>query len=364
MYKIKSFILGKDNTYITDYFLKKRLLKRYEDNLKGYKSLFSYFDYSKLEDYDYLYPNYDDQIKQCIFCLKSNPDVSFSSRPHVIPEFLGNRYLLQHEECDSCNSYFSSTLEDALDKYSKIYRTLDKIKNKRRKLVSYSSINQKSKVSFDKQKNIYTFMGYQDKDFLFDDNKNELTGIFEVPKHRPVNIYKSFMKIFYGLLPRDHHKKFTLLREWIRTEDPTTVFLKPLEVIKTRLPGFNKKPLVVEILYKQNKNLELMLRNKDTEDTFEYIALLGFGNVVFEMPLLSDIDCVKLHQNIKMNLKRFPNPYFINTYERLDLSNPENVITTETVVFSYKERIALPELEGTLIAQLSDNLDTILKTDE
>lgn len=106
-----------------------------------------------------------------------------------------------------------------------------------------------------------------------------------------------------------------------------------------------------------------MLMNKDTEDTFEYIALLGFGNVVFEMPLLSDIDCVKLHQNIKMNQKIIKNHYLINTCELLDLSNSENVTTTETVIFSYKERIALPELEGTSIAQLSDNLKTILKTD-
>jgi hypothetical protein len=44
--------------------------------------------------------------RKCRFCGKSNPEVSFKKKAHLIPEFLGNKMLLSDFECDSCNYEF------------------------------------------------------------------------------------------------------------------------------------------------------------------------------------------------------------------------------------------------------------------
>ena len=42
----------------------------------------------------------------CRFCNKESPNVNFKTDAHLIPRFLGSKYLLSYFECDECNSQF------------------------------------------------------------------------------------------------------------------------------------------------------------------------------------------------------------------------------------------------------------------
>lgn len=64
----------------------------------------------------------------CRFCGKPRGEVKFDT-PHVIPQLMGNKYLVSHFECAGCNAIFK-VHEDSLANYLGAYRTMTKTKNK------------------------------------------------------------------------------------------------------------------------------------------------------------------------------------------------------------------------------------------
>lgn len=47
----------------------------------------------------------------CIFCGKSEPEVTFKNKPHILPKAMGGD-VIGCDICDDCNNYFGS--EDSL----------------------------------------------------------------------------------------------------------------------------------------------------------------------------------------------------------------------------------------------------------
>jgi hypothetical protein len=148
------------------------------------------------------------EFKTCRFCGKTQNDVTFNNKSHVIPKFLGNFLVVSNFECDECNSHFSK-YETELEKYIKIpliANTKDKdLKNRYGKNISRIDDNiiisgEKEKVEFnglfilkillkfgysmlieeeiDNYKNI--------KDVLLDDNTHPLIPyVFDITVRRP-----------------------------------------------------------------------------------------------------------------------------------------------------------------------------------
>lgn len=57
-------------------------------------------------------------MSTCIYCKKSEPNVTFDSREHVIPQGFGafgaETFVLHNKVCDDCNSYFGDHLDIVL----------------------------------------------------------------------------------------------------------------------------------------------------------------------------------------------------------------------------------------------------------
>lgn len=51
-----------------------------------------------------------DSDRKCLFCLKTEPEVTFKKEAHIVPQSIGGEVLSMHE-CDICNSHFGRTLE-------------------------------------------------------------------------------------------------------------------------------------------------------------------------------------------------------------------------------------------------------------
>jgi len=60
----------------------------------------------------------DKTNRQCRYCGKTRPAVKFQKVAHAFPEQLGNKTLLDHLECDTCNEHFSTMLEDDFAKWT------------------------------------------------------------------------------------------------------------------------------------------------------------------------------------------------------------------------------------------------------
>ncbi len=67
----------------------------------------------------------------CRFCRRGTASTPFRNDAHAIPQLLGNRTLFTREECDECNLFFGSTIENDLGNWTKPTRTFSRIKGKK-----------------------------------------------------------------------------------------------------------------------------------------------------------------------------------------------------------------------------------------
>lgn len=145
----------------------------------------------------------------CRYCSKSTPTVSFKSLAHLIPEFLGNKFLICDFECDICNNVFS-VYEDSLANYLGIARTLNNIKGKEG-LPEYKSKDLSvRKTNFLNHQNVLSVERIKNSPLT---SFNKETGLINVEyiKHsfRPLYIYKYFLKLGLSLLEESQVKQYS-----------------------------------------------------------------------------------------------------------------------------------------------------------
>ena len=81
---------------------------------------------------------------KCIWCLETEPDVTFFKKAHTIPKSLGGQNYNQNV-CDSCNEYFGNrdnkfySIEEALKETFIISRQILLIHNPKRKIGRFKS---------------------------------------------------------------------------------------------------------------------------------------------------------------------------------------------------------------------------------
>lgn len=321
--------------------LKTLSIRRLLIAIDEYNPIFNYLDYSDLSDDHYLYPIENTHEKKCIFCHKTSNEITFIKKPHVIPFLLGNSFLLHHEECDECNTFFGEVLECELDKYLKPHRTLNRLKNRKGNLIN-TIISGERSFKFNETSNSYDFK-LQEEEFHFVQDSNTITFKIKQEKHSPMLVYKAFMKIFFGLLPRNHLYKFEKLRKWIIERNDSLILFSPLNVIKTRLEGFSTSTLDVIIFHKETSTLEQFKMNSAKKEDFEYLGYIRFGSIVIEVPLFTDLNFEKLKYMSNHNIKpefSFPNipkPGFPQNYELLDFSETRRIKTEEKMFFSFEK---------------------------
>lgn len=73
----------------------------------------------------YVYGNKEKAKRICKYCGKSiSEGATFNNEAHAIPESLGNKTIISADECDSCNTFFSQTIDVDIFEYLKLFRVL------------------------------------------------------------------------------------------------------------------------------------------------------------------------------------------------------------------------------------------------
>jgi len=308
--------------------------------MNSYEILFSYADYMNLEEKTFLYDIPDEDFT-CIFCLEKKPLAVFKDNAHVIPYLLGNKFLMHHEECEACNKNFGSTLETELASFSHKFRVINGQKNRKKDKFDYLKYPAKSQKALLQMTKIDNEMrlavtGDRTEDILKEHGAGEISLNFETI-YRDSDVYKAFMKTIYGVIPPEYRKDFMLLRNWINTADYNIKFLNKLIMYQTILPTFHQDNLVLNV-FRKKRTLSNMLFKKNN---FDYVALIGFGNVFFDIPLMSDNTLKKIKNNSPNNNFIFPllSDFVVNDKGALrtvlDMSNTER--RTEKASFSLAE---------------------------
>ncbi|MDV4068904.1 hypothetical protein CMT34_11945 [Elizabethkingia anophelis] len=60
-----------------------------------------------------------DKIAKCRFCGKDSSETTFKMESHILPQFIGNKFVVSNFECDQCNEKFSRILENDFATYNR-----------------------------------------------------------------------------------------------------------------------------------------------------------------------------------------------------------------------------------------------------
>ncbi|MDH0894429.1 MULTISPECIES: HNH endonuclease [unclassified Pseudomonas] len=215
----------------------------------------------------------------CRFCGKQSPEVTFKKVAHAIPELLGNKSIESAYECDVCNKEFGDGIENDLGNWSKPMRTLIRIRGKSGVPTLKKGGDKPGwRIEYDQSRlNVTSY----ENDPIFEVDEKNKTVTFKLRRdaYTPVAVLKAFMKIGITLLPDNEVSNFSELIEWIKEPDHSKPYLSKCPVIYAFQPGPMPNDFIVA----------LILRRKMTVAGYPYAFLvLGYGNEVFQVPLLSE----------------------------------------------------------------------------
>ena len=154
----------------------------------------------------------DKNKRICRFCKKGPSDnVTFNSVAHAIPEALGNKNIINYEECDSCNEGLANSIERDLINYLAIYRVYFGVRGKsglpKIKFKNYNMIKSTSDGSHG--------MAILVHESLPSNTPPQKLVLETLEKVKAVNIYKALSKIALSIIDSSFLRYFDKTVEWI-----------------------------------------------------------------------------------------------------------------------------------------------------
>ncbi len=210
----------------------------------------------------------------CRFCEKDETKTKFSFDAHAIPELLGNKSLFTTYECDDCNHFFGSGIENDLGNWTKPSRTLSRIQGKRG-VPSIKKHGKEQRWRIDYDNDGFHFQHYEsDPHFFIDEQMRQVTFELTRDVFTPAAVLKAFVKIGLTLLPCEEVHNFKETLFWIRQPHQTKPYVTDFPIIHTFQTGPMRNDLIVAMI----------LRRKEAIVNVPYAFLvLGFGNDVYQV---------------------------------------------------------------------------------
>ncbi|UFS61502.1 HNH endonuclease [Sulfurimonas sp. HSL-3221] len=178
---------------------------------------FTRTNYDKIVDYSFC--DLDENIHLgdkgvCRFCGDAEGETTFETVAHTIPESLGNKKLFSNDECDRCNSYFGSYIENELAEFLSIFRSIGFVKGKKGRPHQKHYANHGCVTTFHDQRllRFSTKAGKKMFKDLGDNNAEIQLKDIKIHHHK---IMKSFSKIALALMPVDEIQYFDATKEWL-----------------------------------------------------------------------------------------------------------------------------------------------------
>lgn len=150
-------------------------------------------------------------MKKCLWCLKSEPSISFKKKAHTIPKSLGGENI-NNNVCDSCNEYFGNKQEENFS----IEEALKEAFNITRKRILLSSKPKKQVGKFKSR-----FFDIKEKKGKY---KIQYRTSFRFNNHFQIKLCNSFKrglyKLYFEELNRQKNigfeEQYNLIREYAR----------------------------------------------------------------------------------------------------------------------------------------------------
>lgn len=253
----------------------------------------------------------------CRFCGVSKSPKKFKKAAHVIPELMGNRYLISDFECDDCNHHFG-TQENDLASFLGIVRTISQTKAKEGIPTFLSPDKFKAKPNVE----LYGTKAIQISqeggimiNQSFDIKKGTGNFLFKANPYIPLNVFKALVKIALSVMPEYAmplykngvdfilHDKFSAdANGWAKLQYSSLPF------------NFRFKSPFAFLFKKLDKSQKIPT----------HIFVLHYANVVFTFPLVFNLDDVRDGVFTQQKDILLPAPFLIydsTKKEQLDLTD-------------------------------------------
>lgn len=260
-----------------------------------------------------------EEEKCCRFCGKSEPDVTFDTITHAVPEFTGNKSLISNYECDTCNKHFSK-FETQMTRYMHLFHTMAQVHGKHGV--------PKYKVNFgnsiieigDSSLKVDHYEGDREL-FEIKPEKNVLT-MKGVRSYVPQMVYKCLVKMALSIMPEKELPFFGKTIEWLmeNPKEKSKFHVGGLMAFMNTYPGPRPFDEVSCLLYRRREN---------APDKVPYaIFFIAYSNFTFQIYLpICDQDAQYKGQEVTLLGVMNPLDYYglVPTRKRLDLSSAEKV---------------------------------------
>lgn len=215
-----------------------------------------------------------DRNRICRFCEKDETKTKFRLKAHAIPELLGNKSIFSNYECDDCNQFFGSGIENDLGNWTMPSRTFARIRGKSGvPSIKQNGTGQGLRIDYDDDG--FHFKHFEsDPHFDIDLENRQLKFELIRDVFTPVAVLKAFVKIGLTLLPPEEVPYFEEAVSWIREPDHTQRFVAKLPIFHTFRPGPMRNDLLGAMI----------LRRKKSIVNLPYAFLmLSFGNDIYQV---------------------------------------------------------------------------------
>lgn len=300
-----------------------------------------------------------DRVKQvCRYCGKASPEVKFELRAHAIPDQVGNDWLFDHAECDSCNGHFAKFVEDDFAKWTHPWRTLGRIKGKKG-VPSIKSNDKKFRIDATVDSTLAetgagavrhglkVVMAANDTRHELDEAARTVKLTLDRPAYVPMAVFKCLVKMAIAIMPPEEEQRCAHLKNWIL--QPTHTFksypYQPLRVLYQFAPGPLPNDRVACFLLRR--------RSESTDDCLYMQFVLQLSNHVFQIALPMHIEDRKQLEAGRFTTALWPNTwadvkhqeqYGRTGYKEYDMSGVQTTHGESTVmVLSYDRLIELPD---------------------
>lgn len=295
----------------------------------------------------------------CRYCGRADPEVKFKKLAHAIPDQVGNDWLFDYEECDTCNGDFAKWVEDDFAKWTHPWRTLGRIKGKKG-VPSIKSDDQQFRIDATVastpaetgagavRHGLKILMGVNDFRHELDEANRTVRLTLDRPTYVPMGVFKCLVKMAIAIMPPAEEQKCDHLKEWIL--QPTHTFesypYQPLLVLYQFAPG----PLPNDRVF-----CCLLRRKPDSADDCLYMQfILQFSNHVFQIALPMHVEDNKQLLEGKFTTALWHNTwadvehqtrYGRSGHKQYDMSGVETVRGESTfMILSYDQFIDLPDI--------------------
>lgn len=212
--------------------------------------------------------------KKCRFCGRDEHEVSFKKIAHVFPESIGNSTLASNYECDDCNQYFGSTIENEYANFFSLYHSIMQISGKNGKPKCGFKVpcsrrttecaNHCIEISFGDSTPY--IIGCENIDTKYVNiSQNSITISKPLGACCPIAVFKAIVKMALTVMPVEELLLFDSTLKWLRVSEHTNFYSnKRLLVRYKMIPGFNVTRYPHYVLFRRKKtvwNMPYMLFN-------------------------------------------------------------------------------------------------------